>query len=178
MLHTWLAYLIRFLSSFSSSALSLLPCINTSLHLALSCVEWAEQVSSRMSGRKESSEIMTGTLHKVEIGKKSREEERWKILHILYVMEVNTSTLAASETSWCWKTLRPKWDVFYFQTMLRRCINNKSHVYITRVCVCLCIYTVVNIWNGSKKFKFKVLRQEQILFFLHTLMKMLKLIQC
>ncbi len=113
MLHTWLAYLIRFLSSFSSSALSLLPCINASLRLALSCAEWAEQVSSRISGRKESSEIMTGTLHKVEIGKKSREEERWKILHILYVMEVNKSILAASETSWCWKTLRPKWDEMF-----------------------------------------------------------------
>lgn len=66
-----ISLLILFLHSLSP------PSINASLRLALSCVEWAEQVSSRMSGRKESSEIMTGTLHNVEIGKKSRDKERW-----------------------------------------------------------------------------------------------------
>lgn len=65
-----ISLLILFLCSFSP------PSINASFRLSLSCVEWAKQVSSRMSGRKESSEIMTGTLHDVEIGMIKREKER------------------------------------------------------------------------------------------------------
>lgn len=61
---------------FDQISLSLSLSMNAWLHLALPCVERAEQVSSEMSGRKESSEIMTGAAHNVENGKRKKENNR------------------------------------------------------------------------------------------------------
>lgn len=66
--------------------------MNAWLHLALPCVERAEQVSSEMSGRKESSEIMTGAPHNVKKGrgrkKIIKEENDWEreMKNVLYTL--------------------------------------------------------------------------------------------
>ncbi len=62
------------------------PSINASLRLALSCVEWAEQVSSRMSGRKESSEIMTGTFIRWRLERRAerKKDEKYFIYCMLW----------------------------------------------------------------------------------------------